>query len=340
VKNVPIYGKTDSQERFGRARVSVDDPVDGRRPTYESLSPLELFLHQAAVAIENARLIQQLDNARAQIQEYARKLELKVQERTRELVEAQSKLLKTERLAAIGELAGMVGHDLRNPLTGIAGATYLLKSKYGKTYDARGKEMLKIIEKDIEYSNKIINDLLEYSREIKLELTETSPRDMTKEALSSLKVPRNVKVADKTGEEPKFSVDVKKMLRVFTNIINNAFDAMPKGGTLTIQSKKSKDHVAFSFSDTGIGIDRATLVKIWTPLFTAKAKGMGFGLPICKRFVDGHGGKITIESEVGHGSTFIVTLPRRPAVETNDTKVWVNLPESILVLRTKSQRLL
>jgi PAS domain S-box-containing protein len=316
--------------------VSVDDPVDGRRPTYESLSPLELFLHQAAVAIENARLIQQLDNARAQIQEYARKLEVKVQERTRELVEAQSKLLKTERLAAIGELAGMVGHDLRNPLTGIAGATYFLKSRYGKNYDARGKEMLKIIEKDIEYSNKIINDLLEYSREIKLELTETSPRDVIKEALSSLKIPRNVKVVDETEDEPKFSVDVKKMLRVFINIITNTFDAMPKGGTLTMQSKKSNDHVALCFSDTGIGMDRATLAKIWTPLFTTKAKGMGFGLPICKRFVDGHGGKITVESEVGHGSTFTVTLPRRPAVETDDTRVWVNMPESILVSRTKS----
>jgi light-regulated signal transduction histidine kinase (bacteriophytochrome) len=63
---------------------------------------------------------------------------------------------------------------------------------------------------------------------------------------------------------------------------------------------------------------------------------MGFGLPICKRFVDGHGGKITVESEVGHGSTFTVTLPRRPAVETDDTRVWVNMPESILVSRTKS----
>jgi PAS domain S-box-containing protein len=316
--------------------VSVDDPVDGRRPTYESLSPLELFLHQAAVAIENARLIQQLDNARAQIQEYARKLEVKVQERTRELVEAQSKLLKTERLAAIGELAGMVGHDLRNPLTGIAGATYLLKSRYGKTYDARGKEMLRIIEKDIEYSNKIINDLLEYSREINLELTETSPRAVVKEALSTLKVPRNIRIVDQTGNTPKFKVDVKKMLRVFTNIIKNAFDAMPKGGTLTMRSKKSEDQVAFSFSDTGVGMDKAVFAKIWTPLFTTKARGMGFGLPICKRFVDGHGGKITVESEVGHGSTFIVTLPLQPTVETDGNKVWVNMPESIVVSKKQS----
>ena len=99
--------------------LSVDDPIDGRKPTLESLSPLEIFLHIAAVAIENAKLIEELEKARKELKEYAEQLELKVQERTRELKESQEKLLKAERLAAIGQLAGQVGHDLRNPLTGI-----------------------------------------------------------------------------------------------------------------------------------------------------------------------------------------------------------------------------
>ena len=316
--------------------VSVDDPVDGRRPTKESLSPLELFLHQAAVAIENARLIEQLDNARAQIQDYARRLEVKVQERTRELIVAQSKLLKTERLAAIGELAGMVGHDLRNPLTGIAGATYFLKTKYGKGFDQRGKEMLKIIERDIESSNKIINDLLEYSREVKLELIETCPKAVIKEVLSSLKVPRNVKIVDETRDAPRFRSDVRKLLRVFTNLVKNAIDAMPKGGTLTVEGAKSNHSVVFTFSDTGIGMDKNTMSKLWTPLFTTKAKGMGFGLPICKRLVEGHGGKITVESEIGRGSTFTVKLPLEPKVETDNDKIWVNLSESVVASTTKT----
>lgn len=109
--------------------LSIDDPLDGRRPTKESLAPLELFIHQGAVAIENARLFQQLKDAKNQIKEYADQLELKVKQRTQELMKAQKRLLKTERLAAIGEIAAMVGHDLRNPLTGIAGATYYLKMK-------------------------------------------------------------------------------------------------------------------------------------------------------------------------------------------------------------------
>ncbi len=315
--------------------VSVDDPIDGRRPTYESLSPLELFLHQAAVAIENARLIQQLHSARAQIQDYARELEVKVQERTRELVEAQSRLLRTERLAAIGELAGMVGHDLRNPLTGIAGATYFLKSKYDKAFDARGKEMLKIIEKDIESSNKIINDLLEYSREIKLELKATYPEVLIADALSELKIPKKVRIVDKSENKPKFKVDSRKILRVFTNIIKNAIDAMPKGGALVIKSERLKDTVMFSFADTGIGMDKTTISKLWTPLFTTKAKGMGFGLPICKRLVEGHGGKIIVKSQIGRGSTFTVALPIEPKVETYNGKLEVNLPEPILAPTSK-----
>jgi PAS domain S-box-containing protein len=171
-------------------RLSMDDPVDGRRPTKESLMPLELFLHQAAVAIENAQLIQQLDSAKAKISEHAGELEVKVQERTKELMEAQAKLLKNERLAAIGELAGMVGHDLRNPLTGIAGAAYYIRANSSPKLDQRSMEMLGIIEEDVQRSNKIISDLLEYSREIRLEFSETTPKAMLKEALSLVKIPK------------------------------------------------------------------------------------------------------------------------------------------------------
>jgi signal transduction histidine kinase len=309
--------------------VSMDDPVDGRRPEKESLAPLELFLHQAAVAIENARLIRQLNNARTQIQEYAGELEIKVRERTKELIEAQARLLKTERLAAIGELAGMVGHDLRNPLTGIAGATYLLKSRYKSILDARGKEMLEIIERDIEYSNKIINDLLEYSREVTLELADSNPKSIIEMILSNLEVPSNIRVTNQTQDEPILKIDTKRMRRVFTNIIKNAIDAMPKGGNLKIRSERTEDDVVFSISDTGEGMSRETLNRLWTPLFTTKAKGMGFGLSICKRFVEGHGGKISVESELGKGSTFKVTLPigKRKDEPRN---VWIDLPESMV----------
>jgi PAS domain S-box-containing protein len=309
--------------------MSIDDPADGRRPTKDSLAAFELFLYQAAVAIENARLIQQLNEAKNEIQGYAGQLEVKVEERTRELVEAQNQLLRAQRLAAIGELAGMVGHDLRNPLTGIAGATYYLKMKLNEKLNDKEREMFEAMEKAIAYSNKIINDLLEYSREIRLELSEAVPKTLLVEALSLMKVPQNVLVIDRMGKMPRLKVDKEKMRRVFVNMIKNAFDAMPNGGKLTVKSEKEGDNVAFSFSDTGTGMSKEVLDKIWSPLFTTKARGMGFGLPICKRIVEAHGGKITISSAVNKGSTFTVTLPIEPKTRDNDQEVWVNMPERL-----------
>jgi PAS domain S-box-containing protein len=302
--------------------MSMDDPRDGRRPTVESLAPLELFAHQAAIAIENAKLIQQ-------VREYAQHLEEKVEERTEQLKKAQQQLLKSERLAAIGELAAMIGHDLRNPLTGIAGAAYYLKAKCSPKMDSKSKEMFKVIEEDIGYSNKIINDLLEYSREIKLDLNESNPKAMVTEALSAVKIPKRVKVADLTSEGPEIKVDAGKMKRVFVNIIRNAVDAMPKGGTLTIESRESNGNLEIVFSDTGVGMSEKTLRDLYRPLFTTKAKGMGFGLPICKRFVEAHGGRINAASTIGKGSTFIVTLPIQPWSEERE-KVWTNMPEHLL----------
>jgi signal transduction histidine kinase len=309
--------------------VSIDDPLDGRRPTKESLAPLELFLYQAAVAIENAQLLQQL-------KEYSEHLEEKVEQRTQELRDVQRQLLKSERLAAIGELAGMVGHDLRNPLTGITGATYYLKTKYGSKMENKGKEMLEIIEKDIAYSNKIINDLLEYSREIKLEVTETSPKQVLKEALSFVPIPKNVQVVSSVWSRPKISVDIERMRRVFINIIKNAFDAMPNGGKLTITTKKVTDSLTFTFSDTGVGMSKETMSKLWTPLFTTKARGMGFGLPICKRILEAHGGKISVESDIGKGTTFILTVPIKQKPTEGGERIWVNEPESLLLTTTKA----
>ena len=302
--------------------MSMDDPHDGRRPTRASLAPLELFAHQAATAIENGKLIQQ-------VREYAQHLEEKVEERTKQLKEAQQQLVKSERLAAIGELAAMIGHDLRNPLTGIAGAAYYLRAKCSPKMDSKLKEMFKVIEKDVEYSNKIINDLLEYSRDIKLDLNESNPRLMVKEALSAVKISKKVRVADLTRDKPEIKVDTGKMKRVFVNIIKNAVDAMPKGGKLTIESRESNGDLEIVFSDTGVGMSEKTLKNIYRPLFTTKAKGMGFGLSICKRFVEAHGGKIHVKSTIGKGSTFIVTLPIQTSSEERE-KVLANMPEHLL----------
>ena len=315
--------------------LSMDDPVGGRTPTRESLAPLELFLHQAAMVIENAQLIKSLNEARKQLESYAEQLEEKVEKRTRELKESQKQLLKAQRLAVIGELAGMVGHDLRNPLTSINGATYYLKKKVGSKIDGKVTEMLNLIEKNIVYSNKIINDLLDYSREIQLDLTKIDPKSIMKEALSLVKIPTNIKVLDLTENKPKIKVDVGKTKRAFVNIIKNAVDAMPKGGVLTIDCKKLNGNMEFVFSDTGVGISKKTMKNLWTPLFTTKAKGMGFGLAICKRIIEAQGGSISIKSVLGKGTIFTVTIPTRQKKQGGE-KVWVRSLESSLLTTTKT----
>ncbi len=313
--------------------LSMDDPLDGRRPTNESLSVLEIFLHQAAMIIENAQLIESLRGARKQLESYAGLLEQKVEERTRELRDSQARLLKAQRLAVIGELAGMVGHDLRNPLTSIAGAAYYLGKHVGQR-KRRVQEMVGLIERNITYSNKIINDLLDYSKEMKMDSVETDPHSLAAETLMMIDTPEGIEIVNLTTRQPKLKVDAAKMKRAFVNIIRNAFDAMPQGGTLTVRSRKSKENAEFEFSDNGVGMTEETVRNLWAPLFTTKAKGMGFGLPICRRIIEAHGGTVQVKTVLGKGTTFTVSVPLRKT--EGGEKVWVRLPESLSLTTTRT----
>ncbi len=265
------------------------------------------------------------------LEKYSIHLESLVKERTAQLEQAQAQLVKSERLAAIGELAGMVGHDLRNPLTGIKNAAYYLKKKGTTCPEGQAKEMLEIIDKAIVHSNKIINDLLDYSREMRLELTESAPRTLLDEAVRMIQVPDRIQILNHILGDTKINVDADKMMRVFINLIKNAVDAMPEKGTLEITSHKTKDNLEIAFADTGTGITDETLPKIFSPLFTTKAQGMGFGLAICKRIVDSHGGTIKVfKTAVNKGTTFTITLPFKPKFEVRGEKTSINMPESLL----------
>lgn len=236
----------------------------------------------------------------------------------------------------IGELAGMVGHDLRNPLTSIAGATYYIKKRVIPKIDGKIEEMLTLIEKNVAYSNKIINDLLDYSREIKLDLIRATPKQLVKEALTLVEMPKNIRLMNLATDEPRMMIDVEKVKRAFVNIIKNAVDAMPRGGRLVIKCKKLDGDVQFLFQDTGIGMSKETMDRIWTPLFTTKAKGMGFGLPICKRLVEAHGGCIVVSSAHRKGTTFVIKLPIGAEMKEGGEEIWVKTPESSLLTTMKT----
>jgi signal transduction histidine kinase len=286
------------------------------------------------------RDITERKNMQKQLKEYSEHLEEKMEERTNQLKKAQEQLLKSERLAAIGEVATMVGHDLRNPLQAITNAVYFLKNsgttvdsvftnehyeeyldlvpeptrnefheKLAKDVEIRS-EMINAIDESIKYADKIVSDLQDFARNTEPEPIEINLESLIQETLSGISIPKNVKISMKHDQRlSKVYVDPNQFRRVFTNLTTNAIQAMENGGTLTISTNKTNGFLEVSFKDTGVGIPKENMKKLFHPLFTTKAKGMGMGLPICKKLVEMHGGTMKVESEIGKGTTVTVKLP-------------------------------
>ena len=224
--------------------------------------------------------------------------------------EMEQRLHQAQRLATIGELAAMVGHDLRNPMQGITASTYILRNN--SLSKEERDETLQMIDDSVEHSNKIVSDLLDYSREIHLTLANTTPREITASALEAVKIPNTIRVQNQFQEQLMLTVDSERIRRVFINLLTNAVEAMPNGGDLIISSKESNGFVEIAISDTGTGLEKRIQENLWKPLQTTKTKGMGLGLPICKRIIDAHGGQIAVESKQGKGTTFTIRLPIKP----------------------------
>jgi signal transduction histidine kinase len=157
-----------------------------------------------------------------------------------------------------------------------------------------------------------VSDLLEYSQELRLEFSETTLKSLASAAISQVKIPNNITVLDSTPDDLKMRADAVRVKRAFVNLIENAIDAMPNGGELRISSNLSKGCVEAKFTDTGQGIHEDVLKQLWKPLVTRKPKGIGLGLAICKRIAEAHGGSISVESRVGQGTTFTLTIPLAP----------------------------
>ncbi|MEM3013238.1 MAG: HAMP domain-containing sensor histidine kinase [Candidatus Bathyarchaeia archaeon] len=247
----------------------------------------------SAVAAEINNMLESIEHMQQEINESTKQLE-------------QAKL---ERLAIVGQAATMVGHDLRNPLMSIIGATYLLRQRLEGKLDKKSIETLEIIEKSVKYADKIVNELLDYSKVMLLKLEETTPKLILQETLSEIEIPKSVQLINLTQDNPKIKVDSEKMKRVFANIIKNAIEAMPNGGKITVNSKEKDQNVEFEFSDSGIGMAADIVENVGKPFFTTKAKGIGLGVAISKRIVEAHGGKIAKESKEGKGTTVQITLP-------------------------------
>ena len=241
------------------------------------------------------------------LEQYSKNLEKIVEERTTQLKEA-------ERLAGIGETARMVGHDIRNPLQAIAGDLYLIDSDVASLAEGETKESLqesvKSIEDNLMYIAKIVEDLQDYARVIKPNFEKFSFEKALSEVLLIVPIADNLQVEiDIENNLPDCTADYSMLVRVLSNLVHNAVQAMPKGGTLTISAHHKNSFVSFSVEDTGVGIPEEVKPKLFQPMFTTKAKGQGLGLAVVKRLIEALNGDITFESEEGKGTKFIVQLP-------------------------------
>ncbi len=248
--------------------------------------------------------------AEAELKRYSERLEELVDERTRELREAQEELVKKEKLAVLGKLAGGVGHELRNPLGAVKNAAYFLNMVL-ENPEPDVRESLEIMNKEITRSEDILGSLLDFARPTVLTVRKTRINNVLSEAAARNPLPENVRLAMNLDENlPLIMADPDKLLQVFTNLITNAIQAMPAGGDLTVTSSGTgPDGVMVSVSDTGTGITEENKKKLFEPLFTTKAKGIGLGLVVTKSIVEAHKGSIAVESGVGKGTTFTVRLP-------------------------------
>ena len=223
----------------------------------------------------------------------------------------QDKLVRSEKLAIIGQLASSVAHELRNPLGVMKNVIYYLNMLDSTKNNPEFKENLDIINQEIDNSDKIITDLLEFSRTKKPIFHSENINFIIKEILNRLRILSNIElILELRDDLPDIEVDALQMHQVFYNITKNALEAMEKGGKLRIKTELKADaFVEVSVSDTGSGISKEDIAKIFEPLFSTKIKGTGLGLSICASIIERHNGKIQVNSEVGKGTTFIVKLP-------------------------------
>ncbi len=271
----------------------------------QHMGPIRAIAHQASLAIEKARL-------HKEVSQMAEVLAERVEERTRELKETQAQLIQAEKLAALGELAAGIAHEINNPLHILQAYVEYMASRAAS--DTPFAEFLEPMHNALDSIARLAGQLRDFSRPAS---GEWKPINVNHTLTTVLRLVRKemmhcqIEVADRLAADlPSISGDTRQLEQVFLNLILNARDAMPGGGRLTVETYAGEDTVHIRFADTGVGIGKDDLPRIFEPYFTTKDdRGTGLGLAICQRIVAQHGGRISVSSRLGEGAVFILHLP-------------------------------
>jgi two-component system NtrC family sensor kinase len=266
----------------------------------------------------------ELERAEEELLEWGEKLERKVEHRTAELKAMQNHLLQAEKMAAIGKLAAGVAHEINNPLTGVLTNSSLMLQDLPPD-DPRREDLQTIVNETLR-CRKIVKGLLDFARQTTPQKQELDLNQVVEDVLALIRNQASFRdialKADLDTRLPRSMADGDQMRQVVLNIVLNAADAMPHGGELEIVSAfdKSSNAVMIRISDTGTGIPEEIRDRLFEPFFTTKKTGTGLGLAIAYGIVERHKGTLKVESTVGRGTTFEISLPVEVAVTDDNSR--------------------
>jgi two-component system, NtrC family, sensor histidine kinase HydH len=249
------------------------------------------------------------EDLRVQNQKFRRTAE-ELAEANRHIQEAEEAVRRSDRLAALGQLSAGLAHELRNPLGTIKVSSEMLGRSVGAENEV-AREVAGFIATEVDRCNSLITRFLQFARPLQLQLETADLAQVLDRAIVSVEreVPGIAVYKNYAPEIPPFPVDAELLERVFYNLVLNAAQASPPEGAVTVKTRAAGGTAEIAVIDRGAGIDPRQLDTIFNPFFTTKPAGVGLGLAIVSKIVDEHGGKITVESELGKGSVFRVLLP-------------------------------
>lgn len=272
----------------------------------------DVLLNAVGRAAEKKRLTDEKRRLEEEIKRHTEELEVRVAERTAELVETHKQLVTQERIAALGRAAAQVAHEVKNPLAGLLLYSLHLKSKATNFSESEISLVDKIVE-TINHLNSRVEQILGFARPINLTLRPGNLKEMISDVLELLRPQLNANTVevclslDHDAADGMF--DDASMRGALMNIMLNAIEAMPEGGTLSITNDRTYDLLRLEIVDTGRGIEREHAKKIFEPFYTTKTNGLGLGMPYAKKIIDQHGGTISLAGRPGEGTTISIALP-------------------------------
>ncbi len=294
--------------------IGIGREVVGRRSDGTTF-PMHLAVSEITIGDRNlfigfVRDISDVKDVESKLESLNAELENRVEQQTSQLREAQAELVRIEKFATLGKVAGGIAHEIRNPLNAIkTSAYYLLNAK--NITDEKVREHLERIDRQVNFIDNVVTALSDVAKLPDARLFGTNVNSVINSAMESIQLSDDIDFEmDLEADLPEVMVDTNQIVIAIKNLVRNARDAMPDGGVLTISFTSDEQTVSIHVADTGSGISPENLDKIFEPLFTTKARGMGLGLSITKAIVEKNRGTIKIESELGKGSRFSIELMR------------------------------